>query len=457
MTDQPTPRPTPRPSPATVRPKPAARPAASGQPAARPPAPPVDQQAAAEAAKWGRAEEDGTVYVREAAGERSVGQYTGADTSEALAFYVRRYLDIHAQVVLFETRLPQLGPGEIDQTLKQLTEAAAAPAAVGDLDGLRAHIERLREAGEARKSEVAAERQAAKAEGTAQREALVTEAEKLAAQDPQRIQWKQTGQRMRELFEEWKKHQQSGPRLDRPVEESLWKRFSAARTTFDKNRRQFFAELDAKQNEVKAAKEKLIKRAEELNSSTDWGRTTIEYRSLMDEWKAAGRASRKEDDALWERFRAAQQVFFDARNAENEQIDAEYKNNLTVKLAILEEAEALLPVSDPKAAREALRPIQDRWEDAGKVPRDDVKPIEARMRAVEQAIRDAEQAEWDQSNPESKARAEGPTAQLREEITKLEAELEAAQAAEETSRVASLQEQLTGRKNLLQMFEKAAG
>lgn len=262
---------------------------------------------------------------------------------------------------------------------------------------------------------------------------------------------------MRELFEEWKKHQQSGPRLDRPVEESLWKRFSAARTTFDKNRRQFFAELDAKQNEVKAAKEKLIKRAEELNSSTDWGRTTIEYRSLMDEWKAAGRASRKEDDALWERFRAAQQVFFDARNAENEQIDAEYKNNLTVKLAILEEAEALLPVSDPKAAREALRPIQDRWEDAGKVPRDDVKPIEARMRAVEQAIRDAEQAEWDQSNPESKARAEGPTAQLREEITKLEAELEAAQAAEETSRVASLQEQLTGRKNLLQMFEKAAG
>ena len=66
---------------------------------------------------------------------------------------------------------------------------------------------------------------------------------------------------------------------------------------------------------MRAAKEALIKRAEEMQNSTDWAGTSAKYRDLLAEWKKAGRASRKEDDALWARFRAAQQVFYDARRA----------------------------------------------------------------------------------------------------------------------------------------------
>src|SRR5699024_5012556 len=127
------------------------------------------------------------------------------------------------------------------------------------------------------------------------------------------------------LLDEWKNSQRSGARIDKPTEDALWKRFSAARSTFDRGRRQFFAELDRQHEQAKSAKEKLITRAEELQNSTDWGATSAAYRQLMDEWKAAGRASRKEDDALWARFRAAQDVFFNARQAQNEAIDAEYE------------------------------------------------------------------------------------------------------------------------------------
>src|SRR5699024_4691625 len=102
------------PTPASI-PKPSALPKPSAVPTRPPgapaPAPAVvapaidDSKEAAAAAAWGRVDPDGTVWVRESGGERSVGQYPDADTEEALAFYVRRFLDLHAQVALFETRL----------------------------------------------------------------------------------------------------------------------------------------------------------------------------------------------------------------------------------------------------------------------------------------------------------------------------------------------------------------
>ena len=109
-------------------------------------------------------------------------------------------------------------------------------------------------------------------------------------------------------------------------------------------------------------------------TSTDWAVTATAFRDLMQEWKAAGRTARKEDDALWARFRAAQDAFFAARTAANDQVESEFRENLKVKEQLLAEAEALLPVRDPQAARTALRDIQDRWEAAGKVPRADLGP-----------------------------------------------------------------------------------
>nr|WP_196717555.1 DUF349 domain-containing protein [Actinomyces trachealis] len=418
--------------------------------------PAIDPEEAMDAAKWGRVDGEGKVYVQDNGEEREVGQFPDAPVAEALAFYVRRFLDLKATIDLFATRLPQLSVREIDSTVKSLEESLVSPAAVGDLDGLRARFAALRTVAAERREAVAAERAAAKEQALKDRTAIVERAEAISEQDPARTQWKTSGAELRDLLEKWKEAQRRGPRLDRPTEDDLWKRFSHARTTFDRHRRQFFSELDSKQSQVKATKEALIRRAEELSSSTDWGNTSAKYRALMEEWKKAGRASRKEDDALWTRFRAAQQVFFDARRAKDEATDAEFAENLKVKEALVAKAEALLPIKDIKAAKKAMRPIQDAWEEAGRVPRAAMRRIEGRMRAVEDAIREAENAEWRRTDPETKARAEGLAGQLEESIAELEKDLAAAQAAGNAKKVAEAEAALTARRAWLEQVRQSA-
>ena len=436
------------PTPAEV-PAPAVAPAVPAEPA-------VDPQEAMDAAKWGRVDGEGRVYVQDGGAEREVGQFPDAPIAEAMAFYVRRYLDLKATIDLFATRLPQLSVREIDSTLSSISESLTEPAAVGDLEGLRARFAALKTVAAERREAVAAERTAAKEQALKERTAIVERAEAIAEQDPARTQWKNSGAELRELLESWKAAQRRGPRLDRPTEDGLWKRFSHARTTFDRHRRQFFSELDAKQAQVRAAKEALIKRAEEMQNSTDWAGTSAKYRDLLAEWKKAGRASRKEDDALWARFRAAQQVFYDARRAKDEAVDAEFAENLKVKEALVAKAEALLPIKDVKAAKKALRPIQDAWEEAGRVPRGAVRRIEGRMRAVEDAIREAENAEWRRTDPETKARAEGLAGQLQDAIAGLEKDLAAAQAAGDAKKIAEAEAALTARRAWLEQVLRSA-
>lgn len=449
---RPVPRPVPRPA---ARPQ-AAAPSASAEPAATF-AP--DESAQTQAAlAFGRVEEDGTVYVTEAAGERTVGQFPGVSTDEAIALYVRRFLDLQAKVALFEARLgtAELTTKEIDSTLAKLGEEVAEPAAVGDLDGLRARVEALRTVAAARRAELEQERSAAKATALAARTVIVEAAEKLAATDPSRIQWKPAGEELRALLDTWKDAQRNGPRLDRPSEESLWKRFSHARTTFDRERRHFFAELEKQNSGAKATKAALVEEAEKLSTSTEWGATAGAYRDLMARWKAAGRANRKDDDALWARFRAAQDAFFAARDSTNAEIDAEYGENLVVKEALLAEAEALVPVKDLAQAKVTLRNLQDRWEAAGKVPRGDVQRVEGRMRAVETAVRDAEQAKWTRTNPETRARAEGAAAQLEAAIVGLEEDLAKAQAKGDARKIKDAEAALAARRSWLEQVVKAA-
>lgn len=376
-----------------------------------------------EAAKFGRIDEAGNVWVTEAAGERQVGSYPDELPQNPLGLYVRRFLDLEASLNLFETRLASLSPKDIEATVKSLKESLVEPAAVGDLDGLRARLEKLEAAAEERKEQAREERKAAKEANLAERTALVEAAERLAAQDPEKTQWKQSTEQMRQLLEQWKEQQRRTPRLDRSVEDGLWKRFSTARTTLDRHRRQYFSALDARQTEARRAKEALIARAEELQSSTDWGQTAAAYRGLMDEWKQAGRASHREDDALWARFRAAQQVFFDARRAASEAVESELRVNLEAKEALLAEAKELLPVSDLAKAQEALRDIQDRWEAVGRVPRADVSRVEGGLRAVEAAIHEAEEAEWRRTDPDAQALTQGLLGQLEAAIADLESQI----------------------------------
>jgi hypothetical protein len=450
------------PKPGAPKPSAIRRPKPAGADAAPAPAPvaPVIHDAAetAAASAFGRVDDEGNVHVREAAGERVVGQYPGVSADEALALYIRRYLDLVAKAALFEARLDSadLSVREIDQTLAKLSEETAEPAAVGDLDALRTRVEGLRERAAERRAALDAERAQARERAVAARTEIVEAAEKIAGTDPAKMQWRPAGEELRGLLDQWKDAQRNGPRIDRPTEESLWKRFSHARTAFDRERRHYFADLEQRNSAAKGVKERIVAEAESLQGSTDWGATSGQYRDLMAEWKAAGRANRRDDDALWARFRAAQDAFFSARDTANAAIDAEYGENLKVKEALLLEAEALLPVKDLAAAKEALRSIQDRWEEAGKVPRGDLQRVEGRLRAVESTVRDAEDARWKRTNPETRARAEGAAAQLEDAITALEADLEAARTAGDERAVAELEPAIAARRAWLEQVVKAA-
>ncbi|MCI5826078.1 MAG: DUF349 domain-containing protein [Arcanobacterium sp.] len=439
MTAQP-PRPLPHPIPKPHH--------AAPQPAAIAPQPTIDEAAAAQAAAWGRVDDAGNVWLRSSGDEpeRIVGQYAAGGTEkDALMLYVRRFLDLSAQVALLESRIATISPEEAKKSLNALREQLVEPAVIGDVASLRERTAALNSRVEEREQEVAQERAAAKEKALAERTSIVEEAEAICAQDPAKTHWRDSHQKFTELLDQWKYAQRHGARIDRSAEEALWKRFSTARTQFDRHRRQHFSELETQHKATIARKEAIIAEAEKIQNSTDWGSTSAAYRQLMDEWKRAGRSTKKDDDKLWARFRAAQQVFFDARNAYNASIDEEYSANLEAKLALLEKAEALLPISDVAQAKEAIRAIGEEWDAIGRVPRADVNRTEGRLREIERAIRDADQAAWQKSDPEKEKRSNGMAAQLETLIAELQEQIAQAQAAGDAAKVQEFEEALAAR------------
>ncbi|MGO1592071.1 MAG: DUF349 domain-containing protein [Ancrocorticia sp.] len=428
----PTPKPKPRPIP---RPRPVAPKDAAPAPA------PLDQAAASAAAAWGRVDSEGNVWLRSDSGERIVGQYAaGGSTEDALGLYVRRYLDLAAQVSLLESRVGNVSPEESKASLKSLDEQLTEPAVIGDVEALRTRLATVREMVDQRSAEVRAEREAAVAKAIEERTALIERAEEIASSDPATIHWRDSREEFGQIFEAWKSAQKNGPRIARSVEEGLWQRYSKARTKYDRIRRAHFAERDTERVEVVARKKKLIARAEALSDSTDWGPTAGQYRDLMDEWRQAGKTARKDDDKLWAKFRAAQQKFFDARNSHFAERDAEFEENLAAKVELVEEAETILPIKDLDAAREKLHSVQDRWEAIGMVPRNEVGRIEGRLRKVEDALRSAEAEKWRKSDPQKKQRSDGMAAQLESLIAELDDEIAAAESAGNSAKVAELQD-----------------
>jgi hypothetical protein len=389
--------------------------------------------------EWGRIDADGTVYVKTADGEREIGSWQAGDADAGLAFYTRRYEDLATEVTLLEQRL-ESGAGDPAATRNHavaLREQLPTVAAIGDLASLQTRLDTLLAAAETKAGERTAARQQARADAIAAKEKLVAEAEQIAESA---TSWKASGDRLRTIVDEWK--QIKG--IDRKTDDALWKRFSAARDAFGRRRGQHFAKLDAERDTVKQTKEKLISRAEELSGSSDWKPTADAMRELMSEWKAAGRAARDVEDALWARFRAAQDAFFARRSEVFAERDAEQVENQKRKEAIIAEAEAV-DVSDPKAAQSAIRELQSRFDEIGHVPRDAMRRIDDRMRAAEQRVRDAVDAEWRRGSAESNPFLTA----LRERLAEAEAKLERARQSGDAARIAKAEADVAQRRALI--------
>ncbi|MBW3646557.1 MAG: DUF349 domain-containing protein [Actinobacteria bacterium] len=367
--------------------------------------------------EWGRIDDEGTVYVRTEDGERAVGSWQAGTAAEGLAHFARRFEVLSTEVALLEQRL-RTGVGDPQQvasSAQRLQRDLPTAPAVGDLAALERRVQALLnqtaaavEAGKAKKAEARAQAAQAKA-------ALAEQAEALAGSS----EWKVAGERLRALGEEWKRL----PHLERTAEDELWQRVAAARKRFTERRTAHFAALEQQRGVSQERKEKLIAEAESLSSSTEWGPTAGRYKQLMTDWKTAGRAPREAEDALWARFKAAQDVFFSARNAHFSGQDEELRGNQKLKEEILAEAETIDPAQGPDKAKARLRTLQERWERAGKVPRDVMRSLEDRMSAVEEKVRAAGETRWLRSE-------ESPfTARLREKVVELEGKLAKARAA----------------------------
>jgi len=427
--EQPTPPPAaPTPAPPAARPGPVPGPVSGQVPGPRPtaaarPTPPSAPPVTEGSEEFGRVDDDGSVYVKTDGGERLVGQVPDVTPSEALAFFTRKYDELAFEVELLERRVQAgtLAPEDAATSVKQVQASLEDAKVVGDLPALASRLEALTATIAEQRERKRAERARRVEEAKALKEKIAAEAETLSTSSD----WRNGANRMRELLDEWK----ALPRLDKGLDDALWRRFSTARTTYTRRRKAHFAELNEKRDSARVVKERLVKEAEGLAESTDWGGTAATYRQLMQQWKAAGPAPKGVDDQLWKRFRAAQDTFFGARDSASAAQDAEFADNANKKDALLVEAEALLPVTDLAAAKAAFRDIAERWDAAGKVPRDRMKELEGRIRKVEQAIRGVEDEAWRRSNPEARARAADTVAQLETSISDLRAKQEKAVAA----------------------------
>ncbi|MBM9464948.1 DUF349 domain-containing protein [Aeromicrobium sp. YIM 150415] len=408
------------------------------------------ERPAAAQQEWGRVDAEGNVYVREGDGERLIAQWVGGDPAEAIALYTRRFEGLQTEVELLEQRMAagSVAPDDAQKALTQVREQLTDAQAIGDLASLAARLEAIEPQVASLREQRKAEREQRQAESKEAKSRIVAEAEKLSTGND----WRGGADRFRQLLDEWK----SLPRLSKSLDDELWHRFSSARTAYTKRRKAHFSEQSARRDEAAKVKERLIAEAESLQESTDWGPTSGRYRDLMQQWKKAGSAPRGVEDKLWKRFRAAQDVFFSARDSANAELDAEYEKNAEVKAELLIEAEALLPIKDLDAARRAWQSIADRWEQAGKVPRARIKEFEGRLRTVENAIRDAGQREWQRTDPEKSARADDMIGKLEAAIAETEAELEKARVAGDEKKVKNLTENLESRRSFLDIARKTA-
>lgn len=425
-------RPTPGPRPGSPSPAAMAKSATPATPATAAPAaathPVAPHPVVSDPRKWGRVDDNGVVFVKTTGGEREVGSWQAGNAEEALEHFGRRFDDLATEVALLETRL-ESHPGEARKTraaAQQLVETVPGAAAVGDLDGLETRLRAIIERSAQVEDQARRDKSAAREKAIARKQELAAEAEQIGESA---TQWKASGDRLKEILEEWKTIRG----IDRKTDDELWKRFSKAREAFNRRRGSHFAELDRNRAAARKTKQELVERAEAMQHNTDWNDTARAYRALMDEWKAAGRAPREADDALWAKFKKAQDTFFDARHAAAAERDAEFEANAAVKEQLLEEYRGKIdPSSDLEGARRALRELQDKWDEAGKVPRNRISELEGKIRELEKKVDAAQQSEWRRTDPEAKARASqfwSRVEQFEEQARKAEAAGKAKDAA----------------------------
>ena len=148
------------------------------------------------------------------------------------------------------------------------------------------------------------------------------------------------------------------------------------------------------------AKEKLISRAEQLATTTDWKKGGEEFKSLLTEWKAVGRGEKTADAAQWERFKAAREKFNSARSAYFEKRQREWASNKAAKERIVSQAESLAGSSDLRSASEQMRRLGEEWKQVGPCEKGDNDRLWGRFNQARTRLRDRKQQDFEKRQRE---------------------------------------------------------
>ncbi len=239
-------------------------------------------------------------------------------------------------------------------------------------------------------------------------------------------QWRPTGDALRALFDEWKKIGSAGRQSD----EELWQQFRGAQ-------QHFYDRRNAAYEENKQRKESLCQRAEDLRESKDWEATVEEMKALMAEWKTVGTSGKRDiDDVLWNRFRGAQNQFFDRRYAEASAREQEERSQSQKKEEIATQIESLAYSSDPIAAADEAVALRAQFDALPPIRKDREEALQRRIRKTMGDIRVNAAAEgarrsvsWQGKLREALDRSQGQIESLKATVASQEASLDALKAS----------------------------
>lgn len=390
------------------------------------------------AESFGQVDADGTVRVNDRGTWRAVGSFPDGTPEEALAYFEKKFADLEALVSLAEQRLKaQANVKDLRKQIDSLAKDLVEPAAVGDLESLRARVAAVEGQLAPLEEKQKAAHEVAIETARAHRLSLVEQIEALSAKDPANQRWKETTATVTTLFEQWQTHQQTGPRLPKKEADELWARFRKARNSLEKARRAHFQTLDEKAKESKNVKRDLIAQAEALASKGAAGIPA--YRALLEKWKAAPRAQRSVEDGLWQKFKAAGDVLYQAKNELDAVEEEKNQGNFEAKKALISDFADILSLTERTQASARLREFHQKFQAIGPVPKKNVRSIDDEVKRFDQHVRALEEEFWKKNDPDKKARSDSMANQLHAAIEKLEKELATASGAQRDELAAELE------------------
>ncbi len=188
---------------------------------------------------------------------------------------------------------------------------------------------------------------------------------------------------LQKLHEQWKDF---GP-VAKEYRDSIWERFKAATSVINKKYQAFFEEQKSKYAENLAQKEKLCEQVEEMlgmeiKSSNEWNALSKQIEEIQKTWKTIGFAAKKDNQRIYERFRAACDKFFENKRAFYAGFKEDMNANLEKKLKLIEKAEALKTSTEWKKSTDLFIALQKEWKEIGAVPRKKSEQLWKKFRAA---------------------------------------------------------------------------